>query len=69
MKKAKTKMVFSKEKWKQYKIANKTWTTYSETRYNDEDSWLNDCEGKTRAEAKKLNNYGLSDNWLVEVDA
>ena len=61
------KLVFSKEKWKQRKIELKDWDATNQMKYITSDSWLNDCEGKTPEEAKKMY-YTIHKNWLVEVD-
>ena len=61
------KLVFSKEKWKQRKIELGVWDAEYQMKYDSVDSWLNECEGKTPEEAKKMY-YTINKNWLVEVD-
>ena len=69
MKKKKTKMVFSKKKYKEYGISVGNWDEYRENNCQEGvESWQNQCEGKTRAECKKMN-YGIYKYWMVEVDA
>ncbi len=66
---AKTKKVFSKDKWLQSANEQKARGELSQREIDDAlDIWVNDLDGKTKEEIESVQGAGaMRDDWYVEV--